>query len=411
VGQRDGTLSRRHLPVPALAERDFGLLFRLLARYAGASQTQLAIAVGMTQGQISTIMAGTRRITAIEVIERVLDGLSVPDPARMTLGLAPRPGYGHGDRENEEVDRRKVVRLGGTLALAGAAAGGRLPGAELTRLAQVLTSYHASPSPTATECTIQELILAVALAKRNYQACRYAAVLTQLPGLLDDLRRRTASEDGDQLLRAHALAADAYQIAGSVTHALIGGGHAGRARELATQTARQLAAGTRGADAEALSVYGALVLRGAIAAAELHDRAGAAELLDEAGATAQRLGRDDNAHGTAFGPTNVRQHRVHIAVLLGDAGTALELAHQVDVRRIPVAERRATFFIDVAAAYTQWDRYEPAYEALRTAERVASEEVRANRTVHRLVADPSVRAPHSMRRGVREFAQTIGVAR
>src|SRR5436190_8141022 len=84
----------------ALAERDFSLLFRLLARYVGASQTQLAIAVGMTQGQISTIMAGARRITAIEVIERVLEGLAAPNPARMILGLAPRPGCGHSRPEN-----------------------------------------------------------------------------------------------------------------------------------------------------------------------------------------------------------------------------------------------------------------------------------------------------------------------
>src|SRR5437016_8929412 len=74
----------------ALSERDFGTLFRLVARYAGASQTQLAIAVGMTQGQVSTIMAGSRRVTAIEVAERALDGLAAPDPARMTFGLAPR---------------------------------------------------------------------------------------------------------------------------------------------------------------------------------------------------------------------------------------------------------------------------------------------------------------------------------
>ena len=47
----------------ALAARDFGVLFRLVSKYAGASQTQIAIAVGMTQGQVSAIMAGDRRIT------------------------------------------------------------------------------------------------------------------------------------------------------------------------------------------------------------------------------------------------------------------------------------------------------------------------------------------------------------
>src|SRR5690349_7902751 len=39
----------------ALRRRDIGGLFRLVSKYTGASQTQLAIAVGMTQGRISEI--------------------------------------------------------------------------------------------------------------------------------------------------------------------------------------------------------------------------------------------------------------------------------------------------------------------------------------------------------------------
>lgn len=74
----------------ALAARDIGVLFRLVAKYAGASQTQLAIAVDMTQGQVSTIMAGSRRVTSIEVGERLFDGLQAPDAARVAFGLAPR---------------------------------------------------------------------------------------------------------------------------------------------------------------------------------------------------------------------------------------------------------------------------------------------------------------------------------
>jgi hypothetical protein len=77
----------------ALAQRDFGALFRLISKYAGASQTQIAIAAGMTQGQVSTIMAGTRRITAIDVAERVFDGMMAPDAARVAYGLAPRGSF------------------------------------------------------------------------------------------------------------------------------------------------------------------------------------------------------------------------------------------------------------------------------------------------------------------------------
>lgn len=74
----------------ALRGRDFGALFRLVSKYAGASQTQIAIAVGMSQGQVSSIMGGGRRVTAIDVSERVLDGLQASDEARVAFGLAPR---------------------------------------------------------------------------------------------------------------------------------------------------------------------------------------------------------------------------------------------------------------------------------------------------------------------------------
>jgi transcriptional regulator with XRE-family HTH domain len=55
----------------------------------GASQTQVGAAVGLDQGYVSRIVAG-RRVTSIEVLERIADGLSMPDIARRLLGLACR---------------------------------------------------------------------------------------------------------------------------------------------------------------------------------------------------------------------------------------------------------------------------------------------------------------------------------
>ncbi|WP_160161027.1 helix-turn-helix transcriptional regulator [Actinomadura sp. K4S16] len=75
----------------ALTSRDIGTVFHLLRQYAGASQTQIAIACGMTQGRVSGHMKeGGRRVTDLEVFERIADGLKMPDTARMALGLAPR---------------------------------------------------------------------------------------------------------------------------------------------------------------------------------------------------------------------------------------------------------------------------------------------------------------------------------
>jgi Helix-turn-helix domain len=69
----------------ALRERDIGRVFRLVARYSGASQTLLAIACLMTQPKISGIMRGTARVESLEVFERIADGLEMPDASRMTL--------------------------------------------------------------------------------------------------------------------------------------------------------------------------------------------------------------------------------------------------------------------------------------------------------------------------------------
>ncbi|GLZ06488.1 hypothetical protein Acsp03_39540 [Actinomadura sp. NBRC 104412] len=85
------SLWQRPQMIQALWTRDIRSVFLLLRQYTGASQTQIAIAVGMTQGKISEIMKkGGRQVLALEVFERIADGLNMPEAARITLGLAPR---------------------------------------------------------------------------------------------------------------------------------------------------------------------------------------------------------------------------------------------------------------------------------------------------------------------------------
>lgn len=72
-----------------LAARDGAGLLRFAQQHTGVSQSRLAIATGMLQGRTSEIMSGRRNVTALEVYERIADGLAMPDDARMALGLAP----------------------------------------------------------------------------------------------------------------------------------------------------------------------------------------------------------------------------------------------------------------------------------------------------------------------------------
>lgn len=73
----------------ALKTRDVGALLRAAQQYTGASQSRVAVAVGMLQGRVSEILRGRREVTTLELFERIADGLEMPDDARMLLGLAP----------------------------------------------------------------------------------------------------------------------------------------------------------------------------------------------------------------------------------------------------------------------------------------------------------------------------------
>ena len=126
---------------------------------------------------------------------------------------------------------------------------------------------------------------------------------------------------------------------------------------------------------EALSVYGSLLLRGAIAAAQHDQRSTAFELLAEADDAARQLGADGNFRWTAFGPVNAKMHRVNVSVALGDAGAAVDIARGIDLSAVAVTERKASLLIDVARAFLQSGRHEKAYLALRAAGETAPEEI------------------------------------
>jgi transcriptional regulator with XRE-family HTH domain len=477
---------QRHDTVAALHARNMGQLFALVHQYAGASQTQIGIACGMTQGRISRTIRGLALVEELEVFERIADGLGMPDSARIALGLAPRsplpPGsrrvaqqampagdatpdldttdisdllnldLGEKQEEDSPVRRRTFVRLTGATTISAIIAE---PAADRARagvdpFAPILTTHAADgsltqPSPPP---DISALAAEVNNARRQYQACRYSELSRQLPSLLARLYSACAALTGDAQGKAFALSADAHHVAAGlllklddrglaylaadrsmraaqasqdpvtigasariITHTLMDGGHLPAAISTASSYAAQLDRDVESHTPESLSVYGALLLRGSIAAAQSGKRGTAHELLDEADEAGKRLGVDGNLRWTAFGPTNATVHRVNIAVTLGDAGTAIDVARAVDLSKIPVTERKASLLIDVSRAFLQWGRHEKAYIALRAAEATAHEEVSGRPSVHRLIRELLATAPPSVRRDAEEFAVQIGVSR
>src|SRR5829696_3324336 len=69
----------------ALSERDIGTVIRIFRRWTGASQSDISILIGVPQPDVSDLERGIRHVTALEVYERIADGLSIP---RALLGLA-----------------------------------------------------------------------------------------------------------------------------------------------------------------------------------------------------------------------------------------------------------------------------------------------------------------------------------
>ncbi|HUY48152.1 MAG TPA: helix-turn-helix domain-containing protein [Streptosporangiaceae bacterium] len=486
-----GSLWQRAEMIKALRERDIGRVFHLLHQYAGLSQTRLAIACDMTQPKISGIMRGIAQVEHLDVFERIANGLDMPDPARVALGLAPKaspviaapaqarqpdranldipswntrtaldaPAFSGllsadpGDSEEDEtpVQRRAFVGLTGA-SLFGAilADNTRGPADSIEPFAVVLAAYSPDSAGAAIDAPpdMAALAAAVARAKRDYQACRYADVTRDLPPLLTRLQAACAVLDAPARFRAYTLSAEAHHVAASVllkvgdqglgwlaadrsmqaarasqdpvtvassarivTHAMMSGGHLGAATSTASNLAARLDHDVPSHNPESLSVYGSLLLRGAVAAAQHDDRGNAHELLTEAEDAGRRLGEDRNLRWTAFGPTNAKLHRVNIAVTLGDAGTAIDVARTVDLDKITVTERKATFLIDTARAFLQCGKHEKAYLALRAAQQMAPEEIAGRVAVHRIVLDLITTAPPSIQRQAEDFGQLIGVTR
>lgn len=78
----------------ALQSRDMAEVLRLAQRYGRVSQVRLANATGIAQGRVNEIVNGRRRVVTLDVFERIADGLSMPDEARMLAGLAPASAAG-----------------------------------------------------------------------------------------------------------------------------------------------------------------------------------------------------------------------------------------------------------------------------------------------------------------------------
>jgi transcriptional regulator with XRE-family HTH domain len=167
------------------------------------------------------------------------------------------------------------------------------------------------------------------------------------------------------------------------------------------------------ADAAFVSAYGMLLLKGSIAAAQLHQATDVRDLQAEALNVALRLGTDRDAHWSSFGATNVRVHQVSALADMHSGGRVLEAAGRIsgaDLMSLP-KERRASHLVDVTRGYVQAGKRDEAVTALLDADQFAPGEVRCRHTTHRLVEDLVRSYPRGSRppAALAKLARAVGV--
>jgi transcriptional regulator with XRE-family HTH domain len=337
-----------------------GERIKFYRRRRGLTQEVLSNLVGRSVDWLSKIERGERELRKVDLLVEVARALrvSVPD-------LVGQPVLLEDDENNDDVPAVRDALM--------------TPRRLSRTLFGVAEPVNVNPSTSAHF---------VEQAWGEYQAGRLGRVVSVLPGLLEAAQQLEDAALGNSSdmsaywavsARTHHLAAttlskigesdlawiaaeramqaadnsgDALVLASAAragTHALLAVGRFDDAMSLGQTASDWLAPQMADGDPSALSLYGMLHLRTAIAAARRQDRGTVADLLTKAQHAALELNEDGNYWQTGFGPSNVTLHRLSAALDLGDPTYVAAHGPAVRVEHLP-AERQATHLIDMARA-------------------------------------------------------------
>ena len=353
-------------------------------RRRGLSQAVLADLVGRSESWLSQVERGKRGVDSHSVLVRLAEILRV-DIEELT-GSADRDETGRRAHPAAPLIERAMMGYGAP----GPVDGGEEPGREVSLdflRAQARSAYQAYQATRydAAGRILPGLIRGVETAARTAggpAACAVrarvydttAALLSRvgepfLAWAAADRAMFAAGQSGDPLLAAASAWRMSYMITGRK--------HAQEALDLAIAAAAVLERRTRASSPERLSVYGALHLAAATAAAASFDRAATESLLATACGIADRTG-EANHMGTAFGPVNVAIHAISASLKLGDPRTATQTGEALDLSAMPagLVGRRTQVNLDLARAYAMTRKDAAAVNLLLAAERLSPQLVR-----------------------------------
>ncbi|WP_027346673.1 helix-turn-helix domain-containing protein [Hamadaea tsunoensis] len=388
------------------------------------SQQVFADRLGKSKSWVDKVERGVRRLDKFSVVHEIADVLQLD--VQLLLGRAP-------ERRPESINCVDAVEV-----------------AEIRAALERYDAFSAfdtiGPEPPA----IFEMRKAVNHAWLTFQHARYGVLARSLPKLLRDAQAADTAYAGSNDARAVAnLLGQVYQISSSVLRklgelelawlaadrgiavaqragdkllagtatyrvgsALLALGRARPALEINVNIANRLAPGDEPTSVESLSVYGMLLLQGAMAAARIGDSATMRDLLDGATEASQHVGEDQNHYWTSFGPTNVLLHRTAACVELGEGAAALPTHEEALLSPAFTAmmpERRAHHFLDMARGFAQIGDLERAGEMLLEGDRLAAAEIRCRPIAHEVMSDVLRRTKGSPTLPISELAEHMGV--
>ncbi|MEQ4302226.1 helix-turn-helix domain-containing protein [Plantactinospora sp. B6F1] len=390
------------------------------------SQQVFADRLGKSKSWVDKVERGVRRLDKFSVLYEIADVLQLD--AQLLLGKAPeRRADGLTCIDEVEVDEIRSA---------------------LERYDSMSSFLTTNPQPP----SLAEMTKSVNHAWLTFQYARYGVLTRALPKLLRDAQALDSVAGGDDGPKAAHLLGQVYQIASSalrklgeyelawlaadrsmavsqragdpllagvatyrVGNALLALGRARPALEVNVSVANRLApGGGNDAGPERLSVYGMLLLQGAMAAARMGDNNTVKDLIYEAEGAADRLGGDHNHYWTSFGPTNLELHRAAAAVELGEGGNAVQTHERRIMRRegfnTLLPERRAHHMLDLARGFAQIGDLDRAGEALVDGDRLAPSEIRCRPIAHEVMSNVLRRTRGAPPAAIAELAEQMGVA-
>lgn len=388
------------------------------------SQQVFADRLGKSKSWVDKVERGVRRLDKFSVVYDIADVLQLD--VQLLLGKEPerRP-----DNFNC-IDQVEVEEIRSALE----------------RYDQISSFFYAPPEPP----PLSEMRKAVGHAWLTYQHAKYGMLARALPRLLRDAQSAdTAYANSGETADAAHLLGQIYLIASSTLRklgehelawlagdrsiavaqragdqllagsatvrvglALLALGRARPSLEVNVNVANRLAPGNgNDSSPERLSVYGSLLLQGAMAAARIGDSATVRDLLNGAHDAAVELGADYNHYWSCFGPTNVQLHRAATAVELGEGGMAVEMHEHLDSEEFAalLPERRAHHYLDIARGYAQVGEVEKASEMLLEGDRLAPSEIRCRPIAHEVLSDVLRRSRGVPPPPITELAEHMGV--